>query len=681
MGQEGFASTLWRSSTPLRRLGVALLILLAGGVSVASVTISPLNATIAAWWPAAGISVIALLASRGTRLAAAGGIAAVTAAGTVLGGRELLVAVLFGIANAVEAWVVARVLSGGAPESRLDSLRDVSRLVIAAVLGSISIGLIAGATAALLRGQDFGATFLGLVASHLSALLIIVPLGLVSRRLVRLARPVEAVVQVLLLTAIIAYVFWPGNAMPTAFVPFVALLWAAFRLATLLLSIELVVLALAVIVLTSLGGGPFAVFANDGTRTTIELIQVFLIVNATAALYVSAARNDWANVVTQLEARQALLRGSIINTDTGVFIGERLDSGRIRIVGVNPVALDALGWDPMPADGENRLLTGGDGQPVLGSAEIDDLVRAGDSGRVDLVQGNRRFDVDVATYSQAGGRPIVTIIFTDVTARDRRERAAIQAADELRELNRQKDDFIASVSHELRTPVTSILGFAEQLAEAELEGDNRLAGRIIHRNARRLADVIEDVLELSSLTNAETALRPAVEVDVSRLIVECVEDATGLVLRERDVQVELHVPAEPVIVLGVEQDFSRVCSNLLSNAVKFSPAGGTVTVTLVADEQWVELRIADEGPGIPIAEQEAVWERFYRVHSARHSDVPGTGLGLPIVRTLVRQRLGGEVALLSDGVHGTTAAVRVPRRRVPAAGGERATTRAQAEGE
>jgi signal transduction histidine kinase len=681
MGQEGFASTLWRSSTPLRRLGVALLILLAGGVSVASVTISPLNATIAAWWPAAGISVIALLASRGTRLAAAGGIAAVTAVGNVLGGRELLVAVLFGIANAVEAWVVARVLSGGAPESRLDSLRDVSRLVIAAVLGSISIGLIAGATAALLRGQDFGATFLGLVASHLSALLIIVPLGLVSRRLVRLARPVEAVVQVLLLTAIIAYVFWPGNAMPTAFVPFVALLWAAFRLATLLLSIELVVVALAVIVLTSLGGGPFAVFANDGTRTTIELIQVFLIVNATAALYVSAARNDWANVVTQLEARQALLRGSIINTDTGVFIGERLDSGRIRIVGVNPVALDALGWDPMPADGESRLLTGRDGQPVLGSAEIDDLVRAGDSGRVDLVQGNRRFDVDVATYSQAGGRPIVTIIFTDVTARDRRERAAIQAADELRELNRQKDDFIASVSHELRTPVTSILGFAEQLAEAELEGDNRLAGRIIHRNARRLADVIEDVLELSSLTNAETALRPAVEVDVSRLIVECVEDATGLVSRERDVQVELHVPAEPVIVLGVEQDFSRVCSNLLSNAVKFSPAGGTVTVTLVADEQWIELRIADEGPGIPIAEQEAVWERFYRVHSARHSDVPGTGLGLPIVRTLVRQRLGGEVALLSDGVHGTTAVVRVPRRRVPAAGGERTTTRAQAEGE
>jgi two-component system, OmpR family, phosphate regulon sensor histidine kinase PhoR len=663
MGHEGFASTLWRSSTPIRRLGVALLILFAGVVSYVSVTISPLNATIAAWWPAAGVSVIALLASRGTRIAAAGGIAAVTAVGNVLGGRELLVAVLFGIANAVEAWVVARVLSGGAPESRLDTLRDVSRLVIASLLGSLAIGVIAGATAALLRGQEVIPTFLGLVASHLSALLIIVPLGLVSRRLVRLARPGEAVIQVLLLTAIIAYVFWPGNALPIAFVPFVALLWAAFRLATLLLSIELVGVAVAVIVLTSLGGGPFSVFATDGTRTTIELIQVFLIVNATAALYVSAARNDWANVVTQLEARQALLRGSIINTDTGVFIGERLDSGRIRIVGVNPVALEALGWDPMPADGENRILTGGDGRPLLGSAAIDDLVRAGDSGRVDLVRGRRRFDVDVATFSQAGGRPIVTIIFTDVTARDRRERAALEAADELRELNRQKDDFIASVSHELRTPVTSIIGFAEQLVEADLDGENRQAGRIIHRNARRLADVIEDVLELSSLTNVDTALRPAIEVDVSRLIAECVEDATGLVSPERDVQVELHVPDEPVIVLGVEQDFSRVCANLLSNAVKFSPAGATVTVALVADERWVELRIADEGPGIPIAEQEAVWERFYRVHSARHSEVPGTGLGLPIVRALVRQRLGGEVELHSDGEHGTTAVVRVPRRR------------------
>lgn len=662
MGHEGFASALWRANTPLRRSGVVSLVIIAGVVSYLSVTISPVNATVAAWWPAAGLSVIALLASRGTRLAAAGGIAAITAAGNMLGGRELLVAVLFGIANATEAWIVARVLSGGSPESRLDGPRDVSRLIVASLLGALAIGVLAGATAAFLIGQQFAPTFLALVASHFSALLIVVPLGLVSRRLGRLASTGEAIVQALLLAAVIALVFWPGNALPIAFLPFVALLWAAFRLSTLLLSIELIAVAITVTVLTALGGGPFAIYAGDGSRTTIELIQLFFIVNATAALYVSAARNEWANVVTQLDARQALLRGSIVSADTGIFIGERLDSGRIRIVGVNTVALEALGWDDLPGEWENRLLSARADQPLLGFSAIDDLVRAGDSGRVELVRGARRYDVDVATYSQAGGRPIVTIIFTDVTARDRRERLALETADELRELNRQKDDFIASVSHELRTPVTSILGFAEQLTEDEPDGDTRLAGRIIYRNARRLADVIEDVLQLSSVASAEAATRPATEVDARRLVAECVEDATGLVSPERGVRVDLRLPDQPVTMIGVEQDLARVCANLLSNAIKFSPVGGTVSVTLVDDGETIELRIVDGGPGIPLADQDAVWDRFYRVQSARHSDVPGTGLGLPIVRALVQQRIGGEVALHSDGEHGTTAVVRVPRR-------------------
>lgn len=671
MGHDGFAATLWRSTTPARRAAVAALIVVAGVVSFASVTLSPITATVAAWWPAAGVSVIALLASRGTRLAAAGGIAAITAAGNLLGGRELLVAVLFGIANATEAWIVARVLTGGGPDSRLDSPRDVSRLIVAAGLGSLAIGVLAGLTATALRGQEFVPVFLSLVASHFSALLVVVPLGLVSRRLGRLAGVAESVAQALLLAAVLAVVFWPGNTMPIAFVPFVALLWAAFRLSTLLLAIELIVMALVVTVLTALGGGPFALYADDGTRATIELLQLFLIVNAAGALFVSAARNEWANVVTQLEARQALLRGGIVSADTGIFIGERLDSGRIRIVGVNPVALEALGWSDLPGEWENRMLTARADQPLLGFSAIDDLVRAEQSGRVELVRGSRRYDVDVATFSQAGGRPIVTIIFTDVTARDRRERTALAAADELRELNRQKDDFIASVSHELRTPVTSILGFAEQLTEADLDEDNRLAGRIIHRNARRLADVIEDVLELSQLADGEAPTRPVVEVDVRRLLTECVEDATGLVAPGRDVRVDLRLPDHPVSILGVEQDLSRVCANLLSNAVKFSPPGSTVTVTLTDDADWLELRIADEGPGIPIEEQEAVWERFYRVRSPQHRDVPGTGLGLPIVRALVRQRLGGEVELMSDGVHGTTAVVRAPRRRVRVAEGMR----------
>lgn len=661
MGQEGLASVLWHSESGVRRFGVALLIVAAGAVSFTSVVISPLNSTVAAWWPAAGLSVIALLASRGTRFAAAGGIAAITATGNLFGGRELIVAILFGIANAVEAWIVARVVSGGAPDARLDNLREVSRLLLAALLGSLAIGLLAGLTATVFRGQEFVATFLALVASHFSALVIVVPLGLVSRRLGRTASVGEAITQGLLLATLIAFVFWPGNHLPIAFVPFVGLLWAAFRLSTLLLAIELIGTALAVTILTSLGGGAFSLYAGDGNRTTIALLQLFFIINAAAALFVSAARNEWANVVTQLEAREALLRGSIVAADTGMLIGERLDSGRVLIVGVNAVALEALGWEDLPGDWEDRTLSSRGEAPLLGYSEIDELVRNGRSGRVEIVRGTRRFDVDVATFSQAGGRPVVTAIFTDVTARDRRERAALQAADELRELNRQKDDFIASVSHELRTPVTSILGFSEQLKESELDVEGHESARIIYRNARRLADVIEDVLELSSLTTPGRSTRPAVDFDAGATLRDCVEDATGVVTPDRDVKVDMLVPERPVIIRGVEQDFARVCANLLSNAMKFSPAGGTVTVAFREVDADAELTIIDQGPGIPLDEQEAVWERFYRVQSERHRDVPGTGLGLPIVRALVQQRLGGVVELHSDGEHGTTVVVRFPR--------------------
>ncbi len=245
-----------------------------------------------------------------------------------------------------------------------------------------------------------------------------------------------------------------------------------------------------------------------------------------------------------------------------------------------------------------------------------------------------------------------------------RERDATLVADELMQLNTQKDDFISAVSHELRTPVTSILGFSEQLVDAPLDPETEQAGRIIHRNARRLADVIEDVLELSRLSTTQGTTRPSAALDARRLLRDCVDDTVGLIPAGREVHVDLHLPDRPVIIQAVEPDLVRIVANLLTNAVKFSPPGGTVTVSLTDAESAssIEVRISDEGPGIPLHEQEAVWERFYRVQSPRHRDVPGTGLGLPIVRALVEHRVGGEVTLSSDGESGTTVVVRIPRR-------------------
>ncbi|WP_179872787.1 ATP-binding protein [Microcella indica] len=647
----------------VRRVGIAALVLLAGAVSVTSVLLSPVGAAIAAWWPAAGISVVAVLASRGNRVAAALAIAAVTAAGNVIGGRELLVAVLFGLANAVEAWLVAWVLTRGEPVARLERLRDMNRLLLASVVGAVSIGLLAGLTAWALLGRDFIPTALGLFFSHASALLVITPVALVSPRRLQRVNPWEALLQALTLVGILAWTFWPGNILPLAFLPFIALLWAAFRAPTIVVAVQLILTAMAVTILTAVGGGPFAVFAGDGTRTTVELIQAFLIVYAVAVLYVSAARNEWANVVTQLGAREALLRGGIISSETGILVAEVLDGERLRVVGVNATALEAIGRSEMPSSWGTAGIWMQRDRVVFGVSELDDRIRGRDPGRVEITRGDRRFDVDIAFYAEAGGQPVVTLVFTDVTARDAREQLALAVADDLRRLNEQKDDFIASVSHELRTPVTSILGFAEQLEESLLQERDQQASTIIARNARRLADVIQDVLELSKLSSVGAAPRAAAQLDVLEVVRHCAEDASGL-SPARQVQIALTVPEHPVMIVGVTQDIARVCANLLSNAVKFSPDGGTVRLDVIDEgDETVEIRVVDEGPGIPAADLPHVWERFYRVQTERHREVPGTGLGLPIVKGLVETRIGGTIDIESDGLTGTTVILRIPRER------------------
>ncbi len=662
MGQGGLVGRLMNAGALVRRLSIVALVLAAGAVSIVSIyLLTPVDAEIAFWWPAAGVSVVAVLVSRSNRTAVVASIAVVTALGNVIGGRELLVAALFGIANAVEAWLVAWVVTRGNLVARLDSLRDVSRLAVASVVGASAFGVLAGAMAWLLLERDFLPTALGLLASHASAVLVITPVALVSSRFNRLVSPVEGVLQVSALVLVVGYTFWPGNILPLAFLPFIALLWAAFRLPTLFVAIELIATAVATTILTSLGGGPFAVFTDDGGRTTIELLQAFLIVYAVGVLYVAAARNEWANVVTQLGAREALLRGGIVSSETGILVAEVLDGERLRVVGVNATALEAIGRSEMPVSWGTAGIWMQRDRVVFGVSELDDRIRARDPGRVEITRGDRRFDVDIAFYAEAGGQPVVTLVFTDVTARDAREQLALAVADDLRRLNEQKDDFIASVSHELRTPVTSILGFAEQLEESLLQERDQQASTIIARNARRLADVIQDVLELSKLSSVGAAPRAAAQLDVLEVVRHCAEDASGL-SPARQVQIALTAPEHPVMIVGVTQDIARVCANLLSNAVKFSPDGGTVRLDVIDEgDETVEIRVVDEGPGIPAADLPHVWERFYRVQTERHREVPGTGLGLPIVKGLVETRIGGTIDIESDGLKGTTVILRIPR--------------------
>ena len=207
------------------------------------------------------------------------------------------------------------------------------------------------------------------------------------------------------------------------------------------------------------------------------------------------------------------------------------------------------------------------------------------------------------------------------------------------ETTRQK--FISNVSHELKTPVTAIRIAAENLQEERLPDSAQTSAQSILRSVDRLALLLGDLSELSRIESGALRLEP-VRLDLDAFLAALREDfstrhgATGVVLRvTREAPEGLWLVADPLRL-------SQILENLISNAVKFSPPGGAVDVRVAVSPQGQRWEVADQGPGIPEAEQGRIFERFYRAQAAKAK--PGTGLGLAIVKHLCRL-MGGEVTV------------------------------------
>jgi len=218
---------------------------------------------------------------------------------------------------------------------------------------------------------------------------------------------------------------------------------------------------------------------------------------------------------------------------------------------------------------------------------------------------------------------------------------------------------MATVSHELRTPLTSISGYVELLRDAEpdeLSDAQRRMLEVIARNARRLRELIEDILTLSRIESGGFRSEPG-EVDLARVIDRALEE-----IGPAAVKASIGVYAEvrgPLLLRGDGVQLDLVLANLLGNAVKFTPAEGTVTVRARRDDGEAVLEVADTGMGIPEDEQNALFVRFFRATNAIRRAVPGTGLGLAICHKIVDNH-GGTIAIDSIENVGTTVTVRIP---------------------
>ena len=242
---------------------------------------------------------------------------------------------------------------------------------------------------------------------------------------------------------------------------------------------------------------------------------------------------------------------------------------------------------------------------------------------------------------------------------DRSHRSEQELLTRLRALDAAKTDFMATVSHELRTPLTSISGYVELLRDAgpeELSDAQQRMLEVIARNARRLRELIEDILTLSRIESGGFRSEPG-EVDFSQVIERALEEI-GPAAAKASVGVHAEVRG-PLPLRGDGVQLDRVLANLLGNAVKFTPAEGTVTVRALHDNGEAVLEVADTGMGIPEGEQNALFVRFFRATNAIRRAVPGTGLGLAICHKIVDNH-GGTIMVDSIENVGTTVTVRIP---------------------
>ena len=237
-------------------------------------------------------------------------------------------------------------------------------------------------------------------------------------------------------------------------------------------------------------------------------------------------------------------------------------------------------------------------------------------------------------------------------------RALVEEQNErLLELDRLKDEFVASVSHELRTPLTSISGYLELVLEGgRLSVEQEQFLGVVGRNAERLLRVVGDLLFVAQLKSSTVVLERA-PVDLTELLGSALQSVAPLA---RDRGIELKLDCGPLPSLdGDAGRLGQMIDNLLTNALKFTPRGGRVEIHSFERSKAVCVQVRDTGMGISEHDQEHLFERFFRTSEARTEAIQGTGLGLSIVAAIVAAH-DGSIEVESEPGVGTTFTVLLP---------------------
>jgi two-component system phosphate regulon sensor histidine kinase PhoR len=376
-----------------------------------------------------------------------------------------------------------------------------------------------------------------------------------------------------------------------------------------------------------------------------------------SGLFRGAARHlvRLAEMLQQLDKQVAdegfSLRAILSSMVEGVLIVDR--SQRVRLV--NEALMRMLRFTQSPI---NRTAIEVFRNHELQSA-IEEALTHTSAQRIEISleapdeQGYRKhhFEVVASGLNPKPGAPApgAVIVFHDITA--------------VTDLEAVRKEFVANVSHEFRTPLAIINGYIETLMDGALEdrpmAENSL--RIMHKNSLRLNLLIEDLLTIARLEHRtqQQDFRRINLHDTFQKVLERLEPT----IKERHAEIVVEWEPAAEFVEGDERRIEQIYTNLLENALRYGPADHVqIHVAARMQGRSVEIRISDNGPGIPLADQPHIFERFYRVYKDRSRQAGGTGLGLSIVKHIV-QNHGGTVVLESTPGEGCTFILTFPATR------------------
>jgi PAS domain S-box-containing protein len=302
---------------------------------------------------------------------------------------------------------------------------------------------------------------------------------------------------------------------------------------------------------------------------------------------------------------------------------------------------------------------------------LSELVRTGDYSGETICRTKsgeeRTIELSVFTMRSGLGEPQCYVsIKRDITARKKTEERLAQllvrertARADAEKANRLKDEFLATLSHELRTPLNAVIGWSRILKAGRLDNESSVhAIEVIERNAWAQKQIIEDILDVSRVITGKLQLHLG-PVDLIA-VVNAALDAVRPALEAKDIRVETKFQKGLKVIAGDIDRLQQVVWNLLSNASKFTPVGGTVSVRISQDENYVQIQVRDTGPGIAADFLPHVFERFRQADGSTTRTHGGLGLGLAIVRHLVELHGGVIAAENETSSTGAVFTVRLP---------------------